>query len=72
MLAVRPEEKSVIWIKNIVTKLTNVDQLVRDPCAKTFNTSKACMMFLKSGTLIEGRIVPGYFKTSVPVVVELI
>lgn len=50
--AVRFEQKSVSWMKNSATKVTNARKLVLNPCAGTFTTAKVCMMFLKHWSFI--------------------
>lgn len=45
--AVQLEQKSVSWIRNLMTKLSKGGQLVVDLCAGTFSGGNVCMMIPK-------------------------
>lgn len=46
--AVRPEQKSVSWIKDVVSKFKKIGHVVVNPYAGMFAAAKACMMLLQN------------------------
>lgn len=46
-LALRPEQKSIAWMKDLMSKFSNAGNLMHGPCAGTLATFKPCIMLRK-------------------------
>lgn len=61
----------MVWMKDLVLKISYAGQIVVDPCVGIFATANACMMVPKCGQFIGCDIEPACFDASMLSVVEV-
>ena len=66
----RPEQKNIAWMKEIISQFTVKGDIVVDPFAGTFSTAKACMDLPEHRIFVGGEVDDNCVREATPSVLE--